>query len=803
MRLTIKLKLFAGFGLLLVLLATTALIGINKLAGMNERLNSMADVSAEKVRIGARMNQNLLEISRAEKNIILSDTQEKVDEYTAFIENEREALLERGTRFASLSDEEGKAALKGFMDSFDEYYNVHKEVRALGRLNSNVRALDLSQNQAKGPFDQAAQSIHTVIDEILSSLGQSADYQLQRSVRGLGLALDLNNNLMAVRRAEKNIILVPTVEEMKSYSDDISVKAQEIAAQVSSLKPLVEGDAAAALSVFEKASASYLDVCGQVRDTALENGNNRAKALAWGKGRELLDTAQKKMTDIVTNNDAAMDRDKALSDQNYMTARNLMLALAAGAVLIGITISLWIAIGIGRGLTKAINVTKAVAIGDVDQNVEVTSHDEIGELLTSMRTLVEAEREAASIAESISVGELDVDLTERSEKDKLLLAMKDLLNAERSVKDVAESLAEGDLDVHVTQRSANDALIKAITRLIDAEKEIASVTERLADGDLRVHVTPRSDKDSLMRALASMIAKLQTVISEVQSGAENVASGSEEMSASSEQLSQGATEQAAAVEECSSSMEEMGASIAQNADNARQTESIAAKAADDAKGSGEAVAETVRAMKDIASKISIIEEIARQTDLLALNAAVEAARAGDHGKGFAVVAAEVRKLAERSQTAAAEINELSANSTAVAEKAGTLLEKLVPDIQKTSELVQEISASSTEQNAGAEEVNKALQQLDQIIQMNASSSEELASTSEELSAQAEQLHASIAFFRLDGSAPGAGAKDFGHLAGGGNGKAKSRLALPRQGKNSAPPVDLGDEEGEDKEFERY
>ncbi|TVM33746.1 methyl-accepting chemotaxis protein [Oceanidesulfovibrio marinus] len=764
MRLTIKLKLFAGFGLLLVLLAITAFIGINKLAGMNERLNSMADVSAEKVRIGARMNQNLLEISRAEKNIILSDTQEKVDEYTAYIENEREALLEREKRFEALTDAEGKVALKEFQDAFDEYYTVHKEVRALGRLNSNVRALALSQSEAKEPFDRAAQAIQTVIDDLLAKLGQSADYQLQRSIHSLDLAIDISNSLGAVRRAEKNIILVPTVEEMKSYSDDISAKAQEIATMVSSLKPLVDGDAAASLSVFEKASASYLDVCDHVRDTALENGNNRAKALAWGTGRELLDAAQKQMTDIVTDNDADMERDQTLSDQNYATARNLMLALAAGAVLIGIVVSLWIAIGIGRGLTKAINVTKAVAIGDVEQDVEVTSHDEIGELLTSMRTLVEAEREAASIAESISVGELDVDLTERSEKDKLLLAMKDLLNAERSVKDVAESLA---------------------------------------DGDLRVHVTPRSAKDSLMRALGSMIAKLQTVISEVQSGAENVASGSEEMSASSEQLSQGATEQAAAVEECSSSMEEMGASIAQNADNARQTESIAAKAADDARGSGEAVAETVKAMKDIASKISIIEEIARQTDLLALNAAVEAARAGDHGKGFAVVAAEVRKLAERSQTAAAEINELSANSTAVAEKAGTLLEKLVPDIQKTSELVQEISASSTEQNAGAEEVNKALQQLDQIIQMNASSSEELASTSEELSAQAEQLHASIAFFRLDGSASEAGAKDLGKLAGGGNGKAKSRLALPRQGKNSAPPVDLGDEEGEDKEFERY
>jgi len=192
----------------------------------------------------------------------------------------------------------------------------------------------------------------------------------------------------------------------------------------------------------------------------------------------------------------------------------------------------------------------------------------------------------------------------------------------------------------------------------------------------------------------------------------------------------------------------MASNIAQNADNARQTETIAMHSAESARESGVAVAKTVEAMKNIASRISIIEEIARQTDLLALNAAIEAARAGDHGKGFAVVASEVRKLAERSQAAAGEINTLSSSSIAVAVRAGELLSKLVPDIQKTAELVQEIAASSNEQSAGANQVNKALQQLDQVVQQNASVSEELASTAEELSAQSEQLQQTIAFFQL-------------------------------------------------------
>jgi methyl-accepting chemotaxis protein len=195
-------------------------------------------------------------------------------------------------------------------------------------------------------------------------------------------------------------------------------------------------------------------------------------------------------------------------------------------------------------------------------------------------------------------------------------------------------------------------------------------------------------------------------------------------------------------------MEEMGTNIRQNADNASQTEKIALKAAKDAEAGGKAVIQAVGAMKNIAEKISIVEEIARQTNLLALNAAIEAARAGEHGKGFAVVAAEVRKLAERSGTAAAEISELSSSTVNVADQAGQMLTKLVPDIQRTAELVQEISAASNEQNAGAEQINKALQQLDQVIQQNASASEEMASTSEELSSQAEQLQSSISFFHL-------------------------------------------------------
>ncbi|MEW6264973.1 MAG: methyl-accepting chemotaxis protein [Thermodesulfobacteriota bacterium] len=342
-----------------------------------------------------------------------------------------------------------------------------------------------------------------------------------------------------------------------------------------------------------------------------------------------------------------------------------------------------------------------------------------------------------------------------------LLKMVDSLNKETRAGDElydATSRSVLIVSIVITALGIIIALILAglITRAITRPLSTGvAVADKLSQGDLtgEIQAPGRDETGQLLAAMQKMVQSLKEVVASVQDAAEAVAAGSQEVSSSSQQLSQGATEQAAAAEESSASMEEMGSSISQNADNAQQTERIAAKAANDARESGQAVKETVAAMKEIAERISIIEEIARQTDLLALNAAIEAARAGEHGKGFAVVASEVRKLSERSQTAAGEIRKLSAGSVQVAERAGELLTRLVPDIQNTAQLVQEINAASSEQNTGAQQINGALQQLDQVIQQNSAAAEEMASTAEELAKQSEIMLKSMAFFHVgDGRA---------------------------------------------------
>ncbi|MCC4598351.1 methyl-accepting chemotaxis protein [Xanthomonas campestris pv. phormiicola] len=323
---------------------------------------------------------------------------------------------------------------------------------------------------------------------------------------------------------------------------------------------------------------------------------------------------------------------------------------------------------------------------------------------------------------------------------------------------LAEAAGAGRLDVraeaglhHGDFRRIVDGINQTLDAVIGPLNEARQVLRAIEDGDLTrtANIACQGQLKELCDSINGTVARLAQVVGEVNINAEALASASEEVSATAQSLSQAASEQAAGVEETSASLEQMSASIAQNTENAKITDGMAAKAAREAIEGGEAVRSTVAAMKQIAHKIGIIDDIAYQTNLLALNAAIEAARAGEHGKGFAVVAAEVRKLAERAQVAAQEIGDVASSSVELAENAGKLLDQMVPSIKRTSDLVQEITAASEEQASGVNQINTAIGQLNQTTQQAASNSEELAATAEEMSGQAEQLQQLMSFFKLD------------------------------------------------------
>lgn len=365
--------------------------------------------------------------------------------------------------------------------------------------------------------------------------------------------------------------------------------------------------------------------------------------------------------------------------------------------------------------------------------------------------------EIKNIVDSI----LEGDLQKRADASKTSVDFHGITNGINSVvesliaplylaADNIARIAKGDMPEVITEKYKGEIniIINNLNLLITTLNEIIQKSKMVADGDLTVSLEKRSERDELLASLTSMVQSTARIITEFQSAAKNISVSSEQMSSTSQTLSQGASEQASSAEQVSSSMEQMAANIQQNTENSRQTEKIALNAAEGINRLADSSGMVLRNMQDIADKVSIIGEIARQTNILALNAAVEAARAGEHGKGFAVVAAEVRKLAERSQIAAVEIDALTKTSVRATEESGELMAAIAPEIGKTAKLVQEITAASMEQNSGAEQVNNAIQQLNHVTQQNAAASEEMATGSEELAGQAQQLLELISYFRL-------------------------------------------------------
>jgi methyl-accepting chemotaxis protein len=552
----------------------------------------------------------------------------------------------------------------------------------------------------------------------IRSLGASADATAslyEKETMGISLLKEANIDLLYFSRDEKNLLLAATSEgreKARSSGEGNIAKYNENLEQARSLIYTDKGKEV--LRKLDGAWKERQESFRQVLDIVLKEPlparreSSEFSSTVSRQKADVIDAQLTELTDLKASLAKKSAEDAAVS---YRSSRTTMLILIVVGVLGGLGLGIFISRSISRPLAALAETAKVISLGDVNQNVDYRSADEVGSLADSFRALVAYIK---GIAEGL------------------------------------EKVAVGDLSMRMEAKSGQDVLTKNYQRTVDAMNEITKAADEIAQGNLTVVLHERSPQDKLMQALSAMVSGITRVVSDIRGIASEVASASQAISTTSVEVSKGATSQAASAEEASSSMEEMVSNIKQNADSAQQTDKIANKSATDAQESGKSVMQAVTAMKEIASKISIIEEIARQTNLLALNAAIEAARAGEHGKGFAVVAAEVRKLAERSQKAAAEINNLSSTTLNISAEAGGMLEKLVPDIQRTAELVQEIAAASKEQDTGAEQINQALVQLEKVIQQNAAASEEMAATTQQLSAQSDQLVSALAFFRTGG-----------------------------------------------------